>query len=97
MNIIEELYFGNIDPNTETIDSDSDFGKASMKVSQNEDKLMELLGGKEKQLFIELINAQSEIDAITAVRKFTKGFQLGARFTLDSLVVPQESVIRDIT
>ena len=97
MNIIEELYFGNIDPNTESIDSESDFGKASMIVSQNEDKLMELLEGKEKEIFIALLNAQSEIDAITAVKKSTKGFQLGAKFTLDALVSPQENMLIDIT
>ena len=26
--ILEELYFGNIDPNTQSFDSDSNFGKA---------------------------------------------------------------------
>ena len=67
MNIIEELYFGNIDPNTQTFDSHSNYGKAMQIISDTEDELLKLLDGKENQLFRNFIKAQSEINAITGV------------------------------
>ena len=85
MRMIEELYFGNIDPNTQNFDQTSNYGKAMMIMCDNEEELMKLLEGKEKQLFINLMKAQSEINGITAVEKFIKGFKLGARIGLEIL------------
>ena len=61
MRMLEELYFGNIDPNTQTFDRDSNFGKAMQVMSDTEDELLKLLEGKENQLFRDFVKAQSEI------------------------------------
>ena len=42
------------------------------------------------------MNAQGEIQRFSELDRFVEGFQLGARLLLDTFLVPQESVIRDI-
>lgn len=84
MGILEEFYFGNIDPNTQGFDHRSSYGKAMQRISDCESKLTELLEGKEKQLFLDFCNAWSEINGATAVNKFITGFKLGTQFALEA-------------
>nr|WP_312072289.1 DUF6809 family protein [Anaerotignum propionicum] len=51
MNILEELYFGNIDPNTQSFDRRSSYGKAMQRILDCKSKLTELLEGKESSCF----------------------------------------------
>ena len=95
MRMIEELYFGNIDPNTQTYDRHSNFGKAMQVMSDTEDELLKLLEGKENQLFRDFVKAQSEINGITGVEKFIQGFKLGARIGLE-IVSEDDSCLRDL-
>ena len=95
MRMIEELYFGNIDPNTQTYDRHSNFGKAMQVMSDTEEELLKLLEGKENQLFRDFVKAQSEINGITGVEKFIKGFKIGARIGLE-IVSEDDSCLRDL-
>ena len=95
MRMLEELYFGNIDPNTQTFDRHSNFGKAMQVMSDTEDELLKLLEGKENQLFRDFVKAQSEINGITGVEKFIKGFKLGARIGLE-IVSEDDSCLKDL-
>jgi len=52
-------------------------------LSGNEEKLIGLLEGQEKKLFLELANAQSEVNGITEVESFINGFRLGARIAIE--------------
>ena len=81
--LLEELYYGNINPNEKQFIKNTDFDKAMHALSQNEDKLTELLDGKEKKLFLEFVNAQSIINGTTSVESFINGFRLGARIALE--------------
>ena len=93
--MLDELYFGNIDPNTQTFDRHSNFGKAMKVMSDTEDELLKLLDGKENQLFRDFVKAQSEINGITGVEKFIKGFKLGARIGLE-IVSEDDSCLKDL-
>ena len=95
MKLISELYFGNIDPNTQTFDRRSNFGKAMQVMSDTENELLKLLEGKENQLFRDFVKAQSEINGITGVEKFIKGFKLGARIGLE-IVSEDDSCLKDL-
>ena len=102
MNIIEELYYGNINPNEKEFDTHSRYATFMEIVSSNESKLVKYLelqpDAKEMQhLFSQMINAQSELLRFSERDRFLEGFNLGARITLDTFVIPQNSVIRDIT
>ena len=50
--MLEELYFGNLNPNDRSYIRDSGYGKAVRTISENEEKLTELLEGKEKKLLL---------------------------------------------
>lgn len=83
--ILEDLYFGNIDMNTQGFNRNSDVAKAMDTLVKVEDRLTELLDGKEKQLFLDYVNAWSEVNAETAVGRFMFGFKVGARITAEAL------------
>lgn len=95
MRIIEELYFGNIDPNMKQLDCNSAYEKAMKTFVENEEQLTELLEGKEKQLFYGLLNAHAEISGVTGVERFIDGFKLGSRFMLE-VMDEENSCFKDI-
>jgi len=94
--MLEELYFGNINPNEKQFIRNSDFDRAIQIISANEAKLTELLDGKEKNLFLQLVNAQSEINGITGVESFICGFRLGARIVIE-IMSEDDGCLVDIT
>lgn len=55
-------------------------------IDENEEILLKLLEGKERKLFLDLVNAQSEVDGNSAVENFMNGFKLGARIIVESIV-----------
>ncbi|MFI3228125.1 MAG: hypothetical protein R3Y09_12085 [Clostridia bacterium] len=82
MNIIEALFFGNIDPNSMPTDN-KNYAQALEKVCENEELLSKILSTNEKRLLNEMINAYDTLTGETAVSNFTSGFKIGARFMLD--------------
>jgi hypothetical protein len=55
-----------------------------------------LLEGKEKKLLLDLVNAQSIVDGITAVDIFIKGFRLGDRIAIE-VMSDEDGCLREIT
>ena len=101
MNIIEELYCGNIQPNEKCFSPSSRYGEFVAIISENEAKLTMFLKAltnaeEEKHLLSQMMNAQSEINLFEGREKFIEGFRLGAKFMLDTFVVDEESVLGDI-
>lgn len=101
MNILEELYFGNINPNEKKFERSSGYAKFCKIMTDNEHKLTEFLAAlpnaeNEQHLLTQMINAQSEVSGYSETERFIEGFRLGARFMLDMFVMPDNSVIRDI-
>ena len=101
MNILEELYYGNVRPDEKCFDRNSEYASFMKIISDNEEKLLAFLNSQteakaEQHLFSQLMNAQGEVLRFSEMNRFIEGFQLGAKFILDSLVLPQQSVIRDI-
>ena len=78
-NIIEELYYGNIDPQDRGYRPKSPVKKASDSLNDLEEKLTEQLVGENKELFLHFCNA-SELDT------FITGFRFGARFMMDTFL-----------
>ncbi len=97
MGFIEELYYGNINPNEKGFNQTSQYAKAIRLFCNNEQKLIETLSGKELKLFNDLINASDEISAASSVENFKIGFRLGVQMMCDSLVFEDNKIFRDIT
>lgn len=84
--VLEDLYFGEIQPNVSNYDGNSQLKTSAQVVNENEEILLKILGGEERKLFLDLVNAQSEIDGSSAVDNFINGFKLGARIVAESLM-----------
>ena len=94
--ILEELHCGNINPNERQLLRGTDYAKALSTFSSSEDKLTELLDGKEKSLFLDLVNAQSVLDETTALEHFIEGFRLEARIAIE-VMYDNDGCLVDIT
>ena len=96
MNFIEELYFGNINPNEKRFEKGTQFAKALERFCENESKLTETLTGENLELFIDMVNAADEITACTSVDNFKIGFVIGVRMMIDCFRVDENAIFRDI-
>ncbi len=85
-NIIEDLYYGNIDPQDRSYRPKSPVKKASDSLNDLEEKLTEQLTGENKALFLRFCDAYAEFMGESELETFTTGFHLGARFMLDAFL-----------
>ena len=85
-NIIEELYYGNIDPQDRGYHPQSPVKKVSDSLNDLEEKLTEQLAGKNKALFLRFCNASAEFMGESELDTFITGFCLGARFIMDTFL-----------
>ena len=96
MNFIEELYYGNINPNEKRYKKATPYDKALSTFTANEDKLKQALSGEHLKLFNELVNASDEISATSGVENFKIGFRLGVKMMCDSLLFEENKVFKDV-
>ena len=88
---IEELYYGNIDPQNSGFEDDENVQRELQTISENEDWLTEYLTGEEKKRFLDFADAWSAFNGDATLEGFITGFRLGARFVLDAFVLPEAS------
>lgn len=82
--ILEEFAYGNICPNDQYFKKDSEFGRAMELVSRNEQKLLDRLGADDKDLFQKYIDAQGDVNRLTAVKNLIYGYKLGLIMTAEA-------------
>lgn len=95
MGFIEELYYGNINPNEKRYKIPKPYDKAVKTFSDIEGKLTKVLSDENLKLFNELVNASDEISATSGVENFKIGFRLGVQMMCDSLLFNENRVLRD--
>lgn len=86
-NIIEELFYGNIDPQARSTKKNKTIQKEMAVLSKTKDLLTASLKDDQKNWFIDFSNAWSIINAESNLDSFIMGFRLGANFTYDTFVV----------
>ena len=84
-NIIEELYYGNIDPQDRGYRPKSPVKKASDSLNDLEEKLTEQLAGENKELFLRFCNAYAEFMGESELDTFITGFRF--RFNKSRLTI----------
>ena len=84
-NILEDLYFGNINPNEQQMVSGSELKKAVDRVAHCESQLMEQLDENRQTILTKLIRSQHEIESITALENFILGFRLGVKIMAECM------------
>ena len=88
---IEELYYGNIDPQNSGFEEDEGVQRTMQTIRENEDFLADTLIGEEKKRFLDFADAWSAFNGDATLEGFITGFRLGARFVLDAFVLPEAS------
>lgn len=83
--ILEDLYFGNIIPCDKRMAANSELRRLVKRASDCEAQLTEQLNAEEQRLLNTLINAQHEVDRITALENFILGFRLGVRLIAECM------------
>lgn len=85
-NIIEEFYYGNIEPQELSTEITPKLKKKLSALVKKEEELTEMLPEKEKELFANYVLAYNEFSSIGNSDSFITGFRLGARFTYDTFI-----------
>ncbi len=82
---LEDLYFGNIAPYDKQMAANSKLRRLVKRATDCESQLTERLNEEERELLNTLINAQHEINCITAMENFILGFRLGVRLMAECM------------
>ena len=82
MNILEDLYYGNISPHERYIKQGSKVEKLVKLICKNEDELNNILTEKQKESFEKFKDVTSELSCITEREAFTAGFILATRIMM---------------
>ena len=85
-NIIEEFYYGNIEPQELSTEITPKLKKKLSSLVKKEEELTAMLPEKEKELFAKYVLAYNEFSSIGNSDSFITGFRLGARFIYDTFI-----------
>lgn len=75
--VLEELYMGNIRPDSRVYSKDSPFTQAANLKHKNLEKLMGMLGDAEKEVLSKYLDAQCEAEGISRYDTFTYALKFG--------------------
>lgn len=81
MDILKELYYGNIDPHEIDIRRDGEYATLAASESRNREALTDGLTEEQKKILDEILEAETEISKMTELEGFKNGFCLGVRIT----------------
>lgn len=85
MNILEELYYGNIVPTEKCAKLNSEVTERLKLLNRNEEKLTVTFSEEQKITFEKYKDCNREISEICEKDAFLNGFRLGARIIIESV------------
>lgn len=83
MNILEEFWYGNIEPAEYDISSSKEYKELLQLISRNEDKLLATLTDAQKGLFTKYADCVREYQVMAECLLFQNSFRLGGRMMLE--------------
>ena len=83
MRLLEEFWYGNIEPTDYDISSCKEHKKLVELIYRNEEKLKDTMTDEQKELFEKYTDCVRENQVITDCLIFQNGFKLGARMMLE--------------
>ena len=92
-NIIEELYFGNLNPQASSPEKQEVIQRVGARVQAQEELLLVLLSGEEKERFARYVDIRDEQLGECTADSFVTGFRMGARFAVDTFLGGGELLI----
>ena len=85
-NIIEELFYGNLEPQELTTEITPRLKKKLNELVKEEEELAAKLPDEEKEKFANYVSTYNEFSSISISDGFISGFRFGARFAYDTFV-----------
>ena len=83
--ILEELFYGNICPNTDCRSNDKEVKELMGYIADHHDNLNKTVSDKQKELLEKFDDCYNELTDINERELFIYAFRLGARITLEVL------------
>mgnify|MGYP001116588190 FL=1 len=83
MRLLEEFWYGNIEPTEYDTSSNKEYKKLVELIFRNEEKLKATMMDEQEELFEKCIDCVRENQVITDCLIFQNGFKLGARMMLE--------------
>ena len=85
MQILEELYLGDVRPSERSSKRNAQYRKALDDAIKADDAFRPTLTEEQKKLFEALLDAQRELSILTDAETFIYSFRIGAKIMLDVL------------
>lgn len=85
-NFIEDLYYGNLEPQEVNSELTPKLKKKLSSIAEKEEQLTARLNGEDKELFQNYVSAYIEFSTTSNADSFISGFGFGARFIYDTFV-----------
>uniref|UniRef100_UPI003FEF1EA3 DUF6809 family protein n=1 Tax=Ruminococcus bromii TaxID=40518 RepID=UPI003FEF1EA3 len=83
MDILEDLYYGNLFPHEKCAKLDDEMKELNGLLNRNEEKLTATLSYEQKETFEKYKDCNREISEICERNAFLNGFRLGARIIIE--------------
>ncbi len=83
MNILEEFWYGNLDPAEYDTSPSEEYKEIIRLVSRSEDKLLATMTDTQKELFSRYQDCVREYQAMAECMLFQNSFRLGARIMIE--------------
>lgn len=83
--VIEELWYGNIDPQTQRVEGNSEIKVLLNLMGKNRDELSGTLTDKQKEILEKYDDCVNEMYCIIERKTFEYGFRLGGRLMCETL------------
>ena len=84
--ILEEFYYGNIDPQMREVNKNSKLYKMIFRMEEIDTRLLNTLEGEGKEMFATYVDLANQTESASSLDSFLVGFRLGAKFTYDTFV-----------
>ena len=85
MSILEEFWYGNIEPAEFDTSPSQEYREILLLISRNEDKLLATMTDAQKELFSRYTDCVREYQAMAECLLFQNSFSLGAKMMLEVL------------
>lgn len=85
MNILEEFWYGNIEPSEYDTSPDPEYKEILRLISRNEEKLLATMTDTQKELFSRYTDCVREYQTMAECLLFQNSFRLGSKMMLEIL------------
>lgn len=85
MSVLEELWYGNLEPSEFSFSSSQEYKELLNLVSRNEEKLLSTMTQEQKELFSRYSDCVREFQSLTELLLFQSSFKLGARMMVEMM------------